>query len=376
MYRIERLQAKDHDELLAFFNDGFGYPPEEGFDKLLPVMWRRDDLHMGHHLAIRDNGRIIAALGVYPLNVHIAGRKLLFATCGNVATAKEYRGKNCMRELMFAAMDELDRIGADVARLGGQRQRYERYGFEIVGTKRTYTLTQKNLAEKPRPALEFVPIRRTDAEALDMAIALQRSEPFFVERGGREDFFDILCAWKNQPYLAKKADGTPVGVLSVSADHKIVAEVYAGNPVEKYKILQAWLWTKDVYALKGSCLAWERELARLIGRDCETMTVSGATQCRVMRWETLCDALLQLEPYPWKEPFVLGITGYGNLRFAENSCEKSDAVPDLVLDSLTAARFLLGWDDPTAVADIPSEKQPLVRSQFPLRMGWNGQDRV
>ncbi len=376
MYNIERLCAKDHDELLVFFNDGFGYPQEEGFDKLLPVMWRRDDLHMGHHLAIRDHGKIIAALGVYPLNVRVAGRELRFATCGNVATAKEYRGRNCMRELMFAAMEELDRIGADVARLGGQRQRYERYGFEIVGTKRTYTLTQKNLAEKPRPALEFRPIRRTDAETLDFARKLQTSEPFYVERGGREDFYDILCAWKNQPYLAEKADGTPVGVLSVSADHKTVAEVYAGFAQEKYDILQAWMWTQGVYSLTGSCLAWERELARLIGRDCETMTVSGATQCRILHWDRLCDALLQLDPRPAEDPFVLEIQGYGSLRFAGNSCKKTDASPDLVLDGLTAARFLLGWDDPASVADIPPEKRPAVRATFPLCMGWNGQDRV
>ncbi len=376
MYNIERLCARDHDELLAFFNDGFGYPHDEGFDKLLPVMWRRDDLHMGHHLAIRESGKIIAALGVYPLTVHIAGKELLFATCGNVATAKEHRGKNCMRELMFAAMDELDRIGADVARLGGQRQRYERYGFEIVGTKRTYTLTQKNLAEKPRPALDFVPVERTDAAVLDFTRVLQTSEPFYVDRGGREDLYDILCAWKNQPYLAKKADGTPVGVLSVSADHKTVAEVYASSAEEKYEILQAWMWTRGVYALTGSCLAWERELARLIGRDCENMTVSGATQCRIMNWEKLCDALMKLDPSRTEDPFVLGIDGYDTLRFAGNSCEKTDDTPDLVLDRLTAARFLLGWDDPVSVADVPPEKRCVVRARFPLCMGWNGQDRV
>lgn len=157
MYNIERLRASDYDELLDLLNRAFGFPDQDGFERKLPAMWRRDEESMSKHLAIRSDGAIRSVVGVYPLEVHIAGHKFLFATCGNVCTDTAFRNRGFMNELMTAATDELKAMGAVAARLGGQRQRYERFGFETVGTTVSRTLSIKN-HEQGRTTRMCVPV--------------------------------------------------------------------------------------------------------------------------------------------------------------------------------------------------------------------------
>ena len=71
-------------------------------------------------------------LGVYPLPAVVAGRRLLFATVGNVATHPYETGRGYMRRLMDAARARLDEMDADASRLGGLRRRYAPFGYEPV----------------------------------------------------------------------------------------------------------------------------------------------------------------------------------------------------------------------------------------------------
>lgn len=379
MWNVERLRAEDYDELLDFLNRAFGHGAENSFDKILPVMWRRDEEHMGKHLAIRDGGKIVAALGVYPLRVRVAGQELLFATCGNVGTDAAYRGRGCMKALMEAAMEELDRIGADAVRLGGQRQRYERYGFVPVGIKRIYELNQKNVADKVIPQVSFRPIARTDAEALAFAAKLQRAKPFYVERGDADSFYDIMCAWNNRPFLAVDGEGKNIGVLSVSPDNTEIAEQYAVDAKAEYAILQSWMMQNSLWSVSCTAQPWDRDFIRLIGADCESMKQTFVTQCKIIHWNKICNALLGL--YKDAEipsgSFTLEIKDSCFLRFEGRSCRAVDsAIPDLSLDDSHAARFLFGYEQPGAVCALPPQKAAWIRAVFPLPFGWNGQDRV
>jgi len=126
---IVKLFASDYDEWLDVLNTTFTQKNkrEMNFEKQLPKMCVKDDNYMGKHIAIKEDGKICALLGVYPLKVNICGKELMFATVGNVATLPEYEGRGYMRLLMGEAMKELERIGIDASRLGGDRQRYNRY---------------------------------------------------------------------------------------------------------------------------------------------------------------------------------------------------------------------------------------------------------
>ena len=65
--KIEKLTASDFDELLDTMNVCFSHG-QEGYTFLdtLPAKRRHDDTAMGRHVAIRDGGRVAAAVGIYP----------------------------------------------------------------------------------------------------------------------------------------------------------------------------------------------------------------------------------------------------------------------------------------------------------------------
>ena len=101
MLRAERLSSNDRDEALFVLNSAFSNETHTAdFERNLPIMWTGEHDYMARHFGVRENGRLIALLGVYPLPVRIAGHDLLFSTVGNVATLQASRGKGCMKLLM------------------------------------------------------------------------------------------------------------------------------------------------------------------------------------------------------------------------------------------------------------------------------------
>ncbi len=378
-YRIERLRAEDYTPLLSFLNEAFSYAPEQGFDTFLPVMWARDDEHMGKHLVIRDGDKIVAGLGVYPLKVNIMGQKLLFATCGNVGTLEPYRGKGMMTALLQAAMNELDRLGVVAARLEGRRSRYERFGFEPAGTKRTFVCYRSNLTGEPRANIAFTPIAPHDTDALTFAMHLHRAEMQFVDRGEASDFFKVCSAWHHIPYLATDQDGNRLGFLSASADKKDIAELYGVSDAIRAEILKSWIIRNDLGRVTYTSLGHDTAIAAQLSRECAMPTISHASQFKILHWAKLADALLKLKyrAAPPNGRFSIHIHTFGTLVYQDGVFQMTQtAIADLSLDPLTATRFLFGPDSPTAVCSIPAEKRTLALALFPLPLSWNGQDRV
>ncbi len=184
-----RLSADDYDEAIDFLNLVFSQASRpHDFEKMLPRMCVPDDEHMGKHFAVKAGGRIQAMLGVYPLPAAIDGRPFMFATVGKTwQRIIKARSRGCMTRLLDEAMLELERIGADAARLDGLRQRYGRYGFEKAGTRYTYTLTNRNVracfGDLLSGDIRFTPIGAQDESLLARARDLAGQRAMAVDRG-------------------------------------------------------------------------------------------------------------------------------------------------------------------------------------------------
>jgi hypothetical protein len=104
-----------------------------------------------------------------------------------------------MGAMVEKAMDELDRMNIDIARLGGLRSRYNRYGFEACGQNFTFTFTEKNRLRKfPafKGGITFKQITPEDKEALAFTEFSATSKIFkdssFIRpllSGSERDFF-------------------------------------------------------------------------------------------------------------------------------------------------------------------------------------------
>ena len=84
---FERIKPDEGGELIAFLNEVFSGAPDSGhFEENLPRMCS-SPRRISEHYVLREDGRICAAVAVFPYDVTIGGKTLRFATVGNVAVA-------------------------------------------------------------------------------------------------------------------------------------------------------------------------------------------------------------------------------------------------------------------------------------------------
>lgn len=408
-YQIERLKVEDYDELLDMLNRSFNKQEGDTFDVILPVMWERDEEHMAKHIAIRIDGKIAAVVGIYPLPAVICGRKIMFGTIGNVATLPEYNGQGLMRRLVTEALKEAKQMGMDVARLGGLRQRYNRYGFDHGGADYQYILTKRNLREyygadkrfevgkmpendkiNAKEMLQgigitFKQVTLEDTELLQFAIKLHRQSDFYIDRGEEKQFFKTMSAWCRKLWIAYGLSGEPVGYISASADGTDIAEHKAFSAKEEYLMLCEWLKFVGAEKLTVHTAPWEVELNQYLGRICESWNQQEPSMFHPFNWSKLLDALLAIKSKYTLIPngrFLLGIEGYGTVELQANRCIDTNQEPHITISHLEAIRFLLGSLPTEAVISswkncpISDENKLYVQSILPLPLWWCDQDRV
>lgn len=382
---IVRLRAEDYDALLAFYNMVFTRENRRPMDftKELPRMWGRDDEHMSKHLAIKENGEIRAAVGVYPLYTDILGERLLFSTVGNVATHPDSEGRGYMRALMECAMKELGRLGADASRLGGLRQRYHHYGYEFCGQVVHFTFTGRNrrlCCPGVGEGISFREVGVTDEAALRQIVEWDKRQGIRVLYEGEEALRDVglsLQSWNNHVFLARDAAGRSVGYLCAPPAGGTLARI--GAPDEQALLQTICAWQKFVDKTVEFTLApYQVGALRLFSGICENYSIGSPSLFRIMNWQKVILALLRLKfsyaPLPHGE-LVLDIEGYGKLRLSVGesgcACEKTDAEAEVHLTPSSAARCLFG----PLPADCFGLKNPAA-AWFPLPLYWDMQDRV
>lgn len=366
--------------MLNFFDENFERRGEMSFVNFLPPMWHRDDLTLSKNFGIKKDGKIIAAMGVYPLQVNISDEKLKFATTGNIAVDSQYRNMGLMRQLMDFAFDELKKQNIDCARLGGDRLRYIRYGYDYVGQTYNYILTSKNLASlKNLQKYIFTEVKSDDNKELDFIKKIIESKPFYVDRGNNENLFKVMTEFYGKLYLAKGESDEFVGAISVSADKKQIFDICAENGKTEFDIICSYLSEFNIDSVSFSSPVWNIELNRKAGNICEKTFVDYATQCKILNWEKFINASIKLNNSFKKVPkgnIVIEIKNYGKIEICESGCKKSDKCSDISLDHSTAKRFIFGISHSINVCDIPEEKKNFVNSLFPLPFWWNYLDKV
>ena len=139
---VEHARERDYDELMEVVIRSFrsDTPEHPRFEVFLPDLYRRCEEDMNRHVVIREAGRIISAVGVYPMEVRCDGVALTMAGVGAVCTLPEYRGRGCMSLLLKTIRREMARNGYGMSWLSGLRERYGRYGWEKAGSDRQFSI--------------------------------------------------------------------------------------------------------------------------------------------------------------------------------------------------------------------------------------------
>ena len=383
MEEIVRLTAADYSEAIDFLDLVFSQAKKpHHFEKMLPRLAMPDA--MTHHFAIRRDGRIRAMLGVYPLETTIDGERFLFSTTGNVATHWRDTGKGYMSALLERAMTELHDIGADASRLGGHRQRYNRYGFETAGTSVSMSLTAHNVQGAAFAPLEIRPVAREDAETLALIRALHARSAMAVERGNDDSLYRVLTAWEARPFAAFDEEGRFSGYIVSAQGGESLAELEAETPDLAERMLLSWIKAHPESGLSLTLPPWETETIARLSRRCQSLSLNPASQFKIISWARITNALCRVKSrmrplidgeyvvdIPDEARFVLRV------KSGAACCEETALPADLTLDHLSATRLLFGPLPPEAVLPGLSGKSgAMLSSLLPLPLSWNGQDRV
>ncbi len=265
---------EDKNDIIDFIDFVFSkaHRPHD-FATLLPKLYcdRADTTQ--HHFIIKEDGKILAAILAYPVEMTIAGERVMSLGVGSVSTHPRARGRGFMDELLAAVDAHAEEVSADFAVLGGNRQRYGYYGFDLAGCHLTATLYHHNAVHAFRDAditgLSLVPM--TDAH-LDVVCALHAAQPSFCHRS-RDMFITILKNWDNVPMTILRGDdiigyctGNPV------SGGQFITELVLKNEDDCPAVLR---YMSDLYGnLTLHTPAWHAQRVKLLTSVCQAFSLS------------------------------------------------------------------------------------------------------
>lgn len=379
---ITRLTAADFDEAMDFLNLVFSmaHRPHD-FARMLPVLYRRTDEHMGCNRGIRENGRLRAVVGVFPMTWSVGPATLRVAGIGGVAVHPADRGSGYMSALMTHIVEHIRADGYQLSWLGGQRQRYQNFGYEFAGTGLQLALNRRNLKSLPEtpPPVEFERLDPADAAAVHAIHGFQARNAAHTVRMDAD--FALRCvSWQNEPWVTRTPDGRVLAYVIASPDGRFVTEGGAANDDTLFGIVCAWAQARDNVTIELSPFA--PGLVSLFGALAESLTLRPCGNWLIADWPAVVRALLQARAAATPLPngqVVIDVTGAGRLALTVNdgvaSCELTKTPAALTVAPLVATRLLFGPLRPSLVVPLPAQAA-LLDAWCPLPLAWATQDGV
>lgn len=205
-----------HEDLIDFLNYVFGMNGHDsGFYRLLPKLYRPQFRPEDYNFIVTEDGKLRGAVGAYPIKMSVMGQELSAIGIGNVAVHPFHRGKGYMKDCMRLAMEDAVNKGVDFAVLGGRRQRYSYFGFELAGVCREYWLDQTNLrhcfgSAENKTGYKTVQITAADEKAvadIDALVCSRLSHPVRE----KDRLFDVLNNWESRVCAVCAPDGAFAG---------------------------------------------------------------------------------------------------------------------------------------------------------------------
>lgn len=378
---IERLTGDDFQEAMDTMGEAFGFEPHRDFPMLLPQIYRPTDELMRAIYAIRRDGRIVSAVGVHPREWQVGDTTLKLAGIGGVCTLHDYRGQGLMKALMDRCVEDMKAEGYHLSWLGGQRQRYQYYGYEKCGTVYSFGLRRANVRHCARelPTLSFAAMGEYYADRIAVARGYHEAKPIHVLRA-QEDFVLYLLSGHCEPWFALDADENVIGYLVTGSETTGIREIAARDVDTAMDMLYAWSdrVEKD---LSVTVQPDDVPLSRALGDVAEWMNVSTSGNWQVYDWATTLEAMLAVKREVGGLAEGEVTVGIGDERFRMAvdgdgvSVTATDGEVDLAVSPFEAHRVFFGPVRPENVVAIPDSAR-VVAAWAPLPLGFMRGDSV
>lgn len=336
----------EEDQLIDFANYVFsldGAPTD--FKLFHPRIYDRPGSSSVTQVA-REGGSIKGMISAVTGYLQAGEHQLKYGFIGSVSVHPYFRGRGYMKQLMPMTMDALKQQGCQFVALGGQRQRYQHFGFEDAGGVLTLHLTGMSLRHTLGPhedkAFSFVPLEQAGQEALEHSFRLHEARDLRSLRP-KEDFAVYLKSWKGQAY-AIYHDGQYAGYFYLVGDriaeHGLVKEEKLRHAVYAFMRNQQ----RDYISL--SILPVQAQRYAALFEAADSWQIKPALNLLVLDWAAFIQGLLQYKAryLPLVDGrAVLGIQDEGHFAIAVKAgqvlVEKTQEQADITLDSMAALRL-------------------------------------
>ena len=157
---IRNLRLEEYQTFVRFLNRCFGFA-HGVFERAHPHLYRPTPELCAATWVMEQDGQIVSHVGVYPLEVEVHGVSWPIAGIGGVGTLPEARGKGYMTQLLTHVIAVMREQGYPLSWLGGDRQRYNSFGWETAGSSVELNFSRRAL---DRAGVEPVEIQAQDPE--------------------------------------------------------------------------------------------------------------------------------------------------------------------------------------------------------------------
>ena len=294
MAEIYWAAPEEKHEIIDFIDFVFSkaHRPHD-FATLLPKLYGENGDAAPHHIVVREDGKIAATLLCYPVKLIAGGREYMTLGIGSVSTHPRLRGRGYLAQMMALADARARELGAVCAVLGGQRQRYQYYGFDHAGYQLRGSLETVNVRHALRDictdSFEIVPMNQAHAAK---AVALMQRQMCYCARS-EEAFVNILRTWYNEPFaVLKNGAFAGYGTLRKNPDSCHIAELLLEDEADFPAVMKL---LSGMHGDLSICAApWERVRAKWLSSVCEEYSVAPAGQIKIYdpaQVDEICGAL-------------------------------------------------------------------------------------
>ncbi len=369
--------AGDFEDIIAFGNYVFNLD----FKELLPKLYSgKVDTSFNHFMA-KENNEIKGVVGSFPLEMKVMNETLKVKGIGTVSVHPQSRDKGYMMQLMKNAINEMKEESIDFAILGGQRQRYEYFGFTPTGSQIIFEVNNANLYHKKIRVNDNISLKSFEDISEDESNSIYTLYNQQIVYGVRslESFADICKSWNNNAWGIYN-EGIIIGYIVLSKTHDNVEEVC----LEDYGVLGNVfasiinMFHKD--RLYVGIAPHRQQLITYLLDICEKYKVESNTCVNIFNYKNFIKAFLTLKnSYEVLEKGELKIEIVDGEKFiikvGDNiTVEATEYLPDIKIAHLDAIKFLC---DPLRIFsnDIP-EINRCIKSWFPLPFNFPTVDNV
>ncbi len=141
---IRHPRVGEFDSFMRYVEQAFGHS-KAFFERVYPHLYMPTEEALEWAYVIAEDGEIVSHVGVYPIESVTAGVRMTIGGIGAVSTSPKARGKGYMSKLLIHVVEEMRRIGYPVSWLGGDRQRYNTFGWELASPQYDLQFSRRSL---------------------------------------------------------------------------------------------------------------------------------------------------------------------------------------------------------------------------------------